>query len=201
MQSNDEGLEKIKQKIMADAKTNVKKIMDETKKEADKINEANKSNAEAYKKKAQEKLKSDVKLFINKTMAQARLKSRRVYLEKREKLMESLIEDVLTKFERKSKDYEEYIEKILANNLSYLMGDVSIFCNKKDHSLVKSLVDNIKRGDESKISNIKIKEADIIGGLILEDSEGKRINESIDSKFERVKQKIRKEIIKLLGWN
>ena len=199
MQSNDEGLEKIKQKIMEDAKTIVKEIMNAAKKESDKINETNKSNAEAYKKRAQEKLKSDVKLFINKTMAQARLKSRRVYLEKREKLMESLIEHVLTKFERKSKDYEKYLETIIAKNLKYLTGDVSIFCNKKDLSLVKSLDEKIKKADDSKISNIKIKEADIIGGLILEDSEGKRINESIDSKFERVKQKIRQDVIKLLG--
>ena len=129
MQSNDEGLQKIKQKIMADAEKKVKEIIDEAKNEANKVDEANKNKAEAYKKREEEKLKSDVKMFINKTIAQARLKSRRDYLGKRENLMSSLIEGVLTKFDRKSKEYSKYMEGILAKNLDYLTRDVNIFCN------------------------------------------------------------------------
>lgn len=199
MQSNTEGLQKIKQKIKEDAEKNVKQIVGEAQKEVNIINEANMKEAEAYKDKAEEKLKLDVKLFINKTLAQARLKSRRACLEKREKLMTGIIEEVLAKFNRNSKEYKQYMEKIIAEDLNCLAGDVTMFYNKKDLNLVKSLAGRAKENPENpQIKNIKIKESQLIGGLILEDSEGKRINKSIDSKFDRTKQKIRQGVIKIL---
>lgn len=194
--ANSEGLQKIKQKITSDAEKTVKGIMDEAKKEAGKINEANKKQADDHRKRSEDRLKSEINLFINKTMAQARLKSKREYLEKREKLMENIISQALTKFDRKSKQYSQYIESVLEKNLLSLKGDVSIICNKSDVALVKSKIEKMKLQN---INKIKIKESLIPGGLVFEDSEGKKINESIESKFERTKQTIRQRVIKTLG--
>ncbi len=200
MQSNDHGLEKIKSKIIADAKKNASYIVNKAKKEVETINSSNKKEAEEHNKNMEKKIESDIALFINKTMAQARLKSKRLHLEKRETLMNGLIEEVLSGFDRKSTTYHNYLESLLVNNLGYLTDEVIVYCNKKDVSLVLPIVDKVKNNQEfSQIKNIEIKEDDISGGITLQDSNGKKINESIKSKFDRVKQEIRQEITKIVN--
>tara|TARA_Y100000310_G_C20412027_1_gene682485 strand:- start:81 stop:638 length:558 start_codon:yes stop_codon:yes gene_type:complete len=182
------GAENIKNKILEEAKKEADKISAEAKVEEEKILSNNKKEEESYTKKREDEIEKEVKLFKDKTLAQARLKSKRAYLAERETIIEKYVKEGIKSIGPTSKDYQEYIKKILTKNIKLLSGEITVFCNKKDEPLIKKLI-----GDKAKVVTARL-----TGGVTLEDSSGIKIDESIDSKVERVKDKLRQKIVKAI---
>lgn len=182
------GIEKIKNKILSDARKEAGKILNEAKKEVEGIEKEKQKQLEAIKKKRETEIKQAVKLYKDKTIAQARLKAKREYLEKREEIIDKYVKEVILNIDRKSSDYKNFLRNIIDQNINLLSGEVTIHCNKKDIALLKSM--NI---------NSALQESNIEAGIIFEDSTGKRIDETINSRLERRQNKIRQDIIKILG--
>ena len=180
------GAEKIKEKILKEAKDEADKLIKQAKTEAEKINERNKKTEGDYSDKRKNEIKKAVNLFKDKTLAQSRLKVRREYLAERETIIDNLLKGSLSSINPSSKDYEAYLKKIIDNNLKFLSDDIKIYCSNQDKSLVKKLI--------GKKASIEVTKID--GGLLLEDSNGKRVDETLAVKIERVKDRIRQVIVK-----
>ncbi len=179
------GAEKIKNKILEEAKQESDNILEEAKTQEEKINNQNKNSEKEYASNRRNDVQKSVKLYKDKTLAQSRLKVRRIYLGEREKIVEDFLQEALKSISHSSKEYSTFLKNIIDKSMKQLSGDITIYCSKADKTLAKKLTPN---------ATIEISK--ISGGLIFEDSSGKRIDESISSKVERIKDKLRENIVK-----
>ncbi|MGI0042711.1 MAG: V-type ATP synthase subunit E [Nitrososphaeraceae archaeon] len=99
----------------------------------------------------------------------------------------------------KEPDYEKLMKQALLNGLKEIgKNDLSIECNKTDYSLVRKVVDSInkEKGTKMVVAN---KSIDILGGMRATSSDGTlSYDDSIDSRIERLKPLIRKNIVQVL---
>lgn len=190
MDATKNGFENIKKKIISDAEREAKKLMDEAEAKAKEMIDAKKEAIESYKAGEQENIKRKAKLYQDKELAQARLKAKREFLEAREKLLDELIAEFTKNFER-DKLYEGFIEKTLKENKNVLGKNVTITCDTRDKETVEKLAK--KTGYEAEVRTSKI-----TGGVILEDEEGKRVNESLESIMQRKKREVRNRLASMI---
>ena len=189
---NTEGAEKIKDKILKEANHEADKAIKHAEEEAKTILYNNKALLSSFKKKRESEIDSSVKLFKDKTLAIARLKSKREFLSEREQIIDRFIHDFMEKIDHKSADYKDYLKKVLEESLSNLSGEITVYCNKCDMNAVDGLCKSLGK------DGVYIKPSDIEGGLIFENRSGERINESISSRLERIRGELRQNIAKYL---
>jgi len=191
MNATQNGFENIKEKIIADAESQAKEILANAEAEAQKIFDVKADDANKHKAEGMEKIKLSVKLYEDKELAQARLKAKRLFLEEREKLLNELISDFTTKFDRKGL-YPKFLEKILKSNKNLLSGMIVITCDTKDKALVEKLV------KKTNYAKSKVQTTPMNGGIILEDDSGKRVNESLENILEMKKREVRNKLAQLI---
>jgi V/A-type H+-transporting ATPase subunit E len=76
--------------------------------------------------------------------------------------------------------------------------DLIIECNKNDVKLVRKLVENIGKEKRSKII-VSDKQLEVLGGIRARSSDGTlTYDDTIDSRIERLKPLIRKNIVQIL---
>jgi|TARA_B100001971_G_C18099202_1_gene487858 vacuolar-type H+-ATPase subunit E/Vma4 len=189
---NTEGAEKIKNKILKEANNEADKIIKQAEEEAKKINDKNKAQLSDFKKNRGSEISASIKLFKDKTLAIARLKSKREFLSMREQIINRFIQDFLAKINRKSANYKDYLKKILEESLGSISGETTVYCNKEDMNTVNELCNSFGK------DKVYIKPKDIDGGLMFENKSGERINESLSSRLERIKGELRQNIAKHL---
>jgi V/A-type H+-transporting ATPase subunit E len=99
----------------------------------------------------------------------------------------------------KEKDYEKLLKQALLNGLKEIgRNDLTIECNKTDLALVRKLVDSINKEKKTKMV-VADKNIDILGGIRATSSDGTlTYDDSIDSRIERLKPLIRKNIVQVL---
>jgi V/A-type H+-transporting ATPase subunit E len=99
----------------------------------------------------------------------------------------------------KEPDYERLIKNALLNSLDEIgKNDLSIECNKTDSNMIRKVVEDIneEKGTEMVVVD---KNVDILGGIRATSSDGTLIfDDSIDSRIERLKPLIRKNIVQIL---
>ncbi len=185
-----EGIEKIKKKIMNDADSQVKEIVKEAEKEIQKINDNNKRKLDDYKKHFDERTNAMIKFYEQKTLALARLKVKKENLLKREDIINNFM-DKITDY-LKGKEYKDFLKAILKSVIKDLGENLKIKCNKNDVKTVKEIAE--KEG-----INADVNEIEITGGMIFEDEQGRKINESLAIIIERKRNQIRQKIVKIIG--
>jgi len=181
------GIDKIKNKIISDANAEIKGIDKEIDSQIDEIKEKNRKVLDDLKTTGNKQKQQEIKLFKDKTLAQSRLKVKRNYLETREQIIVEFIEKSAEQAIGHA-DYKRFIENLIKNDSGFLGKDITIYCNSRDNDMVSNLA-----------KGMKVKEIDISGGVILEDAEGKRINDSLNSILERKRDELRHKIIETLG--
>ena len=99
----------------------------------------------------------------------------------------------------KEPDYENLIKQALMISLNEIgKNDLSIECNKTDSKLVRKVVESINNEKGTKMV-VSDKSIDILGGIRASSSDGTlRYDDSIDSRIERLKPLIRKNIVQTL---
>ena len=99
----------------------------------------------------------------------------------------------------KEEDYEKLLKQALLNSLKEIgRNDLTIECNKTDLALVRKLVDSINKEKKTKMV-MADKNIDILGGMRATSSDGTlTYDDSIDSRIERLKPLIRKNIVQVL---
>jgi V/A-type H+-transporting ATPase subunit E len=186
-----EGIEKIKEKIIADANTEIRSINKEIDAQIEEINMQNEGILEEIKKKGMKEKDREVSLIRDKALAQARLKAKRVYNEKRENIISGIIEKGIEQA-LKSDKYHGFLEKLIKENKSLLEKDLIVYCNERDKDVVSSIIKRLGL-------NAKVAVSDISGGVILEDKTGKRVNQSLSSVLDRKRDELRHNLISMLG--
>ena len=84
------------------------------------------------------------------------------------------------------------METIIKDSKENLSDDVTISCNKRDMKIVEEIAAKQKM-------KAQFEESDISGGAILTDSEGRKVDESLQLVLERKRDEIRQEIVKIIG--
>jgi V/A-type H+/Na+-transporting ATPase subunit E len=99
----------------------------------------------------------------------------------------------------KEQAYEKLLKQALLNSLNEIgKNDLIIECNKTDYALVRKLVDSINKEKKTKMV-VADKNIDILGGIRAISSDGTlTYDDSIDSRIERLKPLIRKNIVQVL---
>lgn len=99
----------------------------------------------------------------------------------------------------KEQAYEKLLKQALLNSLNEIgKNDLIIECNKTDYALVRKLVDSINKEKKTKMV-VADKNIDILGGIRAIASDGTlTYDDSIDSRIERLKPLIRKNIVQVL---
>jgi V/A-type H+/Na+-transporting ATPase subunit E len=99
----------------------------------------------------------------------------------------------------KEPDYEKLMKQALSSSLNEIgKSDLIIECNKTDSGLVRKLVNSINKERETTMV-VADKNIDILGGIRATSSDGTlTYDDSIDSRIERLKPLIRKNIVQIL---
>jgi V/A-type H+/Na+-transporting ATPase subunit E len=99
----------------------------------------------------------------------------------------------------KEQAYEKLLKQALLNSLNEIgKNDLIIECNKTDYALVRKLVDSINKEKKTKMV-VADKNIDILGGIrAISSDRTLTYDDSIDSRIERLKPLIRKNIVQVL---
>jgi V/A-type H+-transporting ATPase subunit E len=120
-------------------------------------------------------------------------------------LIEDAVKNVLEMVKEKlatiNKDpnYEQLVEQAILDSVKEIgRSDLIIECNKNDVKLVRKLVENIGKEKGSKII-VSDKQLEVLGGIRARSSDGTlTYDDTIDSRIERLKPLIRKNIVQIL---
>ena len=120
-------------------------------------------------------------------------------------LIESAINEIFNiakeKLQSKSNDklYKDLVRKMIEESNSRLDSpEIVIECNKNDYDTVKKIVQDLSTDKKVKLTLSK-KPIDIVGGVRAVSADGTMtLDNTLDSKIERLKPLIRKEIVQLL---
>jgi V/A-type H+-transporting ATPase subunit E len=104
----------------------------------------------------------------------------------------------------KMQGYKALITKMLENSISEIASDeIIIECNNNDLELVKNVVANFHNNNNNKVRlNLSDKHINVIGGIRLRSADGSiTYDNTLDSRIERLKPLIRKNIVQMLRGN
>lgn len=186
----NKGFLRIKDKITNEAQAQAKETLSAAEEEAKSYELEKKDAVTKYAESELEKIELERQLLEDKMLAQARLQAHKEFLNAREQLIDDLIEKALSTFKRDT-EYKKFMKKLLLFHKALMKEPVTLTVAKADIALgIDSLA-------AAKIKGT-VKEGKIIGGFIMEDAEGKRIQETLNSRLERSKDEIRMQISKLI---
>jgi len=178
------GLEKVKEEILSKARKQADAAIKEAQKKADAIIAEANAKATEEEKKGAEETKKLVEAMEKKELASAALESKKLELDAKKELIERVFSDVrqkVAKFTEKKR--KEHIRKLLDKASKELEIGV-VYCNAQD----KGLVDGFEA-----------KEADILGGVIVENKDGSvRIDYSYDALIDGLRDKHMQEVAEIL---
>ncbi len=176
-------LDNVVDEIISKAKEDATALKKEGKSEAIYILKKAKANASEIEDNAVDYAKGMIETMEKKELASAKLQCKRIELDSRKDIIDKVFDKLREKVmmlddKTKKKIYEKMIKKAVLE-----MADAKYaYVNSKDTGLVKSIA-----------SGLEIKEADILGGVIVEDKDQ---NVRIDGTFESVLEDVRDESLK-----
>lgn len=121
-------------------------------------------------------------------------------------LIESAINEIFEKAKERlqskvdEKSYKDLIRKMIEESISKLDSpEIIIECNKNDYELVKKVIQESSANKNKGKLTISKKPVDVVGGIRAISGDGTMtLDNSMDSRIERLKPLIRKEIVQLL---
>ena len=171
--------------------------------EAEKRIKAEKEKIDELRKSLQIEVQKKSNIRANEIVAKEKLNKQRDVLLLKDKLIKDALEDVKEKLVKfvSSAEYKQYFVNTLRRTLKGIdKGSYYILVLKRDYEKFQSEIEVI--GDEYRDlhTKIRISEEDFIGGLILEDFEGKfKIDNSIYSKLQESKEIIGVRVMEMLA--
>lgn len=172
---------KLKEVIKKDADSQVKKIRSEASAEVAKIRAAAREQQRQFREAFDRRTAEMVDIIRRKTLAQARLGAKKDILAARESVMEELA-IFLQSVDHKNPAYQKLLESRVKQAVKLLGKKLTVYCNKQDVVLCK------------KATSATVKEMDLIGGAILEDESGRRVDESFDTWLAESRDVMRQKI-------
>ncbi len=201
------GVDKIKSKILEDAKVEAEKIIAQAEEEKNKILEEAKKEAEKRRVEILKKGEKEAEMVKNRIIAEAKLEAKKKLLEAKEEIINMAINKLREELYKlpEQPDYKDKLIKLIKDGaISLGGGELIVRLNRRD----MELIDDATLWDlEKEIENIAKKvtvlkkgdEVDIIGGCIIETSDGlKSLDNSLEAIFERNLNIIRAKVTEKL---
>jgi vacuolar-type H+-ATPase subunit E/Vma4 len=180
------GLSQLKNELIGDAKSEAKRIAQETEKEKKEIlKEAEKKKA-AVLAEAEKEANALVEDEKREQYAAIQLKAKRVVSEAKENTVNQNMDKVWKEFAKagKDKNYPALMQKLIKQGLESLGEQAVVQVNAKDKSLAGKYAKNINKTA-----------ADISGGAIISSSDGRIIiNNSLEALYDEHKEEIRRVV-------
>ncbi|WP_010479437.1 V-type ATP synthase subunit E [Thermococcus zilligii] len=194
-----EGAELIIQEIQRTAEQKVQYILNEAREEAEKIKEEARKRAEVQAEWILRKAKTQAEIEKQRIIANARLEVRK----KKLAVQEELIREVLSALRERlsslpDEEYFETLVKLAREGVEELgLQEVMVSSNRRTLELISSRLNEFS----SKIGAQVIlgEPVDTIGGIVVSDPVGKvRVDNTFESRMERMESELRAEIAKAL---
>ena len=176
-------IEKVIEEIISSAQKEAERIEKEGEKEAEKILNEAREKAETIKQQKLEQAKKLVEEMRKREKALAKLKGRKMIMEKKKELIENTLKEIRERFFNiEGKEREKIIQALVKKTGKEWS---RVYAGKKDIGYVKSI-----------FKNSQVREANIAGGFIAENEDGSVI---ADMSFESVFEISKKEIVKAIA--
>lgn len=180
-------IQKIKHKILKEAKDEIDEINKAANEEISALKTDNKEKIKQFKLDYDEETVKIADQLKQKEMAKARLEAKKEIISKREAIINDMVDDSIGKV-RTQKDYDKFLKSLIDKNIKLLDVDLEVDCNKNDAPKVKKIV-----------AKAKINNADIMGGVVLKDGSGKKMDFSVESVLEGRIPEIKRKVLKIIG--
>ncbi len=178
------GLEKVKERVLEEARQKARGIIESANAEAREILKSSLNQLKEKESGLREQLQAEVASINRREAAKAKLESKKLELTLRKDFVESIFsqaKETLSKLPETER--ASHIKRLLKKSSSELKAEV-IYCNKKD---------------AKHVTGYKIKEAEITGGIIAESADGSlRADYSYEALLDQLKESLLPELDKLL---
>jgi len=177
-------LEDLKRKLREEAESKARMIVSEALSEAEKIV---KEAEEEWVKKAESersKILEQAREEADRILSEARIKAKIIVAEAKNNLLLNLLNAVEKALaDRNGIDVEKSLKRLLEEALNYVENPVRVTVDPRDVEVAREL---LKRKG---LVNVEIKTSDeILGGVIVESADGKRIDNSYKTRLENAKK-------------
>jgi len=187
-------LEDLKRKLREEAESKARMIVSEALSEAEKI--IKKAEEEWVKKAESERSKilEQAREEADRILSEARIKAKIILVEAKNNLLLNILNTVEKALaDRNGVDVEKSLEKLLEEALNYVENPVRVIVDPRDAEIAREL---LKRKG---LVNVEIKASDgILGGVIVESADGKRIDNSYKTRLENAKRIISRMLAEAL---
>jgi V/A-type H+-transporting ATPase subunit E len=196
-----EGIERIKEKIMQEAREKEQQILNEARAEADQILKNSEQTAEEIKQQSLQKAKRQAEEEKRKILSMAELEERKGLLQAKQQIIDEVFDKARQELANLPvEDYRQLIYKMLLE--SSITGDEEIIIDEKDKSrITPDLVEKVNKElkTKGKSGNLKIsaKTRPMIGGFILK-AQDMEINSTFDSLIKLQREELETGIAKIL---
>ena len=195
---SSEQIQELKEEIWRRAREKADRILSEAKNEAERILGNARAEAENFMK---NKLEPEKLIIRRRIIGKAMMDGRRLLILTKNDLINEVFSKAVEKLKRfrESEEYEKFLVKCLKEAVEAMNpsdGDEFIvYVDKRDLELLKKKVGEIFKHN----LKFKFKEGSFMGGVVVMDSEGKRIfYNTIESKLESLRPLLREKIASML---
>jgi len=188
------GLEDLKRKLREEAENKARMIVNEALSEAEKIV---KNAEEEWIKKAESersKILDQAREEADRILSEARIKAKIIVAEAKNNLLLSLLNTVERALaDRNGIDVEKSLEMLFKEALNYVENPVRVTVDPRDVEIAREMLN--RKG----LVNVEIKTSDgILGGVIVESADGKRIDNSYKTRLENAKKIVARMLAEVL---
>ena len=197
---SSEQIQELKEEIWRRARKRAEEILRNADEEAKRIIDDAKRRAETMLK---SKIEPEKLLIRRRIIGKAISDGRKIVALAKNEIVEKAFQRALEKLradaQSKSEEYTQFLLRSLEYALSKLSnsnGDLLVYANESDTELLKNYVNKISHVSSSKI---RFERADIMGGMIVSDSEGRKTYYgSLEGKVESLKPVLREKVASIL---
>lgn len=181
------GLEEVKKEILKKANDRAKGILDEGRKEAERIAKETEDQIRDYMKKADDDTGKLIENMERKEKAGAEFEAKKMLLDRKKELVDKAFMQVKKKLEMMPESRREGYIKKLVDNAKKEIDVAVVYANSRDSRIVR------------KMPGIEFREAEMSGGIIAENKEGTiRVDYSYDELLDSIKKESMQEIASAL---
>jgi len=198
MKTEAEDIEMLERAIMVEAREEADQLQAEAKEKADAIRKRAQAEAEAERKAILDRAKQDADRFRSQASATAQLKSRSTQLEQREKILDSVFEEVKKQLSgvTKRSDYNAIVAMLAREALTQLkVTEAEIRADEPTQKVLK--LDEISKELNGKFSlGDKLEEGT---GIVVSASGGKlHYDNTLETRLSRLQSTLRSSVYKVL---
>jgi V/A-type H+-transporting ATPase subunit E len=187
-------IEELREKLLEDAKKKAEKIIADAKAEAEKIIRNAEKEWREKAEKEREKIIRNARLEAQKIISEAHRQARIIISSAKHEIVKTVFSEAEKRLrERRGIDIKSSLKNLLEEALEYIEEPAEIIINSRDRDIINEIL------SEKRLKNVRIIINDrIIGGLVLVSRDGKKVDNTYDTRLKRAKTVLLTEITRIL---